>query len=383
MPANLPPQAKAKWVKVIEAKTKEEKLKALTEFLSAVPKHKGTEKLVMQIKRQISRLKEEIESEKSRKKVVGQSAFIEKEGDIQLILLGFPNSGKTTLFNALTGLNAPSSDAPFETRKPQPGMLKVNGLEIQVVDTPSLVPSTDSVRNNQILALAFNADALALIVDASNNPNEQLSFMEKLLTERGIAVYEEQVKVTIEKRRSGGISIVGGKLRNDHVVKLLREYGVYHAFVKLTEEATLDDVEAAILEAVAYRPALVILTKLDLNTSISSSMLESLKGIKVLYINYDCRDMEYLKRDISDYLLAKLNLIRVYTRNPKTGQVSTRPLVMHKGVRVEDVARRIHSGLHENFKYAVVWNDHRLRFSPMKVGKDFELADLDIIEIVA
>ncbi|MEM3138026.1 MAG: GTPase [Thermofilaceae archaeon] len=383
MPANLPPQAKAKWVKVIEAKTKEEKLKALTEFLSAVPKHKGTEKLVMQIKRQISRLKEEIESEKSRKKVIGQSAFIEKEGDIQLILLGFPNSGKTTIFNALTGLSAPSSDAPFETRKPQPGMLKENGLEIQVVDTPSLVPSTDSVRNNQILALAFNADALALIIDASNKPNEQLSFMEKLLTEKGITVCEEQVKVTIEKRRNGGISVVGGKLRNDHVVKLLREYGVYHGLVKLTDEATLDDVETAILEAVAYRPALIILTKLDLDSSISSGILEPLKGIKVLYFKHNFRDLEYLKKDISDYLLMKLNLIRVYTRNPKTGQASTKPLVVRRGARVEDVARRIHSGLCENFKYAIVWNEHRLKFSPMKVGKDFELADLDIIEIAA
>ncbi len=40
MPANLPPEAKAKWLKVMEAKTPEEKLKALEEFLSAVPKHK-------------------------------------------------------------------------------------------------------------------------------------------------------------------------------------------------------------------------------------------------------------------------------------------------------------------------------------------------------
>ncbi len=367
----------------MEAKTKEEKLKALTEFLSTVPKHKGTEKLVMQIKRQISRLKEEIESEKLRKGGARQSTFIEKEGDIQLVLLGFPNSGKTALFNALTGLNMPSSDAPFETRKPQPGMLKENGLEIQVIDTPSLVPSTDSARNNQILALAFNADALALVVDASSNPNEQRSFMEKLLTERGITIFEEQVKVTIERRRSGGISIVGGRLRNDQVVKLLREYGIYHALVKLTDDATLDDVEAAILETIAYKPALLVLTKLDLNPFLSSDTLMLPKGVKTLHFKYHPRDSDYLKREISDYLLAKLNLIRIYTRNPKTGQVSTRPLVMRKGARVEDVARRIHSGLHENFKYALIWNEHRLKFSPMKVGKDFELADLDIVEIVA
>ncbi|WP_243679512.1 hypothetical protein [Vulcanisaeta souniana] len=40
MPANLPPEAGKKWEKVMEAKTPEEKLRALEEFLSAVPKHK-------------------------------------------------------------------------------------------------------------------------------------------------------------------------------------------------------------------------------------------------------------------------------------------------------------------------------------------------------
>ncbi|MEM1710149.1 MAG: GTP-binding protein, partial [Sulfolobales archaeon] len=43
MVTNLPAEAKAKWVKYSDAKTPEEKLKALQEFLSAIPKHKGTE----------------------------------------------------------------------------------------------------------------------------------------------------------------------------------------------------------------------------------------------------------------------------------------------------------------------------------------------------
>ena len=45
MPANLPAEARAKWIKVMEAKNIEEKIKALEEFLSTVPKHKGTENL--------------------------------------------------------------------------------------------------------------------------------------------------------------------------------------------------------------------------------------------------------------------------------------------------------------------------------------------------
>jgi hypothetical protein len=47
MPTNLPAEARAKWAKVMEAKTPEEKILALQEFISAVPKHKGTENLLL------------------------------------------------------------------------------------------------------------------------------------------------------------------------------------------------------------------------------------------------------------------------------------------------------------------------------------------------
>jgi ribosome-interacting GTPase 1 len=56
-----------KYQKVLEAKTKEEKLKALQEYLSAIPKHKGTENLVAQVRHQIAKLKKEIAEEKELK----------------------------------------------------------------------------------------------------------------------------------------------------------------------------------------------------------------------------------------------------------------------------------------------------------------------------
>jgi len=68
MPANLPKEALLKYQKVLEAKTKEEKLKALQEYLSAIPKHKGTENLVAQVRHQIAKLRKEIEKESELKK---------------------------------------------------------------------------------------------------------------------------------------------------------------------------------------------------------------------------------------------------------------------------------------------------------------------------
>ncbi|MCD6358221.1 MAG: TGS domain-containing protein [Thermoproteales archaeon] len=383
MPANLPPQAKAKWLKVMEARTKEEKLKALMEFLSAVPKHKGTEKLVMHVRRQIARLRRELELERARRRGGGgPSLFVEKEGDVQLVMLGFPNSGKSTLFTMLTGVEVARGEAPFETHRPQPGMFMWEGLEVQLVDTPSLVHSPSSARNSQIMALAYNADALALVVDATQGVTSQLSLLEDMLREKGITIREEEPRVVIERRRSGGVVVMGGHLRIDEVARLLRSYGIYHALVKVEGPATLDDVEAAILGATAYKPALVMVTKVEQRPEAIKEAAKAASGLEVVGVGLNTRPEEVKARIVS-YLLDRLGLIRIYTRNPKTGEVSKKPLVVRRGARVEDVARRIHSRLSKEFRYALVWNERRLKFSPMRVGRDFELGDGDVVEIVA
>ncbi len=43
----------------------------------------------------------------------------------RLAIVGFPNTGKTTLFNALTGLEAPTAPHPFSTTEPNVGVAKV------------------------------------------------------------------------------------------------------------------------------------------------------------------------------------------------------------------------------------------------------------------
>ncbi|MCW4035905.1 MAG: GTP-binding protein, partial [Candidatus Bathyarchaeota archaeon] len=64
MPANLPAEAKAKWFEVTLTRNPEERLRLMGEFLSLVPKHKGTDKLCRQVRRQMSQLRQEIEDRK-------------------------------------------------------------------------------------------------------------------------------------------------------------------------------------------------------------------------------------------------------------------------------------------------------------------------------
>ncbi|MEM4004260.1 MAG: GTP-binding protein, partial [Desulfurococcaceae archaeon] len=79
MPTNLPAEAKAKWIKVMEARTIEDKIKALEDFLSSVPKHKGTERLREWATKRLAELREELEERKKKKAGARSSFFIEKE----------------------------------------------------------------------------------------------------------------------------------------------------------------------------------------------------------------------------------------------------------------------------------------------------------------
>ncbi|MEM4542183.1 MAG: GTPase, partial [Desulfurococcaceae archaeon] len=155
MPTNLPAEAKAKWIKVMEARTTEEKIRALEEFLSSVPKHKGTERLREWATKRLAQLREELE-EKKRKRTGGRSLyFVEKEGDAQIVVIGLPNSGKSTLVHRLTGAKTVIADYPFSTTYPVPGMLKYNDVYFQLVDTMPLYPG--SALSSKTIGLIRNA----------------------------------------------------------------------------------------------------------------------------------------------------------------------------------------------------------------------------------
>lgn len=388
MPANLPAEAKSKWRRVMEAKTPEEKLEALREFMSAIPKHKGTEKLRMQITRQMAALRREIELAKRKKAGRGERFFVEKEGDVQVVLLGFPNSGKTAFFKCITGAAASPSHAPFSTRRPQPGIGVWEGVYFQLIDTPSILEgaSQGAYEGSRVLALVRNADAVILIVDATGDLEYQYRVLTRELEESRVTIRRPHAIVEVEKRRSGGIVIQGELENTTHqaVASLLRSYGIYHAVIRIRGRATLEDVEEALFGTVYYRPAVIVVTKVDKALDRLEELKEFAKMVTPVPVFYFseklCGKFDFGK--VAKYLFDALGLIRVYTRNPKTGVVEEKPVVVEKGTRIIDVAKAIHSYLYKNFKYAKVWSS-RFTFSPRRVGRDFVVEDGDIVEIVA
>jgi ferrous iron transport protein B len=92
------------------------------------------------------------------------------------VLLGNPNTGKTTLFNALSGLNHRVGNYPGVTVESKKGTMTCEGLSFELVDLPgtySLAPRSPDERVAVDVILGrqpdeARPDVVVSIVDASN-----------------------------------------------------------------------------------------------------------------------------------------------------------------------------------------------------------------------
>jgi small GTP-binding protein len=390
MPANLPAEAKRKWAEVSAARNPGEKIQLMQEFLSLVPKHKGTAKLCAQVKKQMAILRREIEEKKHRKAGRGgPKFFIEKEGAAQIALLGLTNSGKSSLLAAVTNAKVEVSSTPYTTREPIPGIMNYEDIQFQIMEAPALMEGSADGRawGLQTLALARNADGLILVVDLSSDPVGQLSTILSELEKARISVLKPMGRVEIEKKFMGAglrIILVGRLLdcTSMDVEELLRSYRVTDAIVKISGEATLDEVEAAIFESVVYKPTVIVANKVDMDVArVNFKLLESYVGGKLPILAVSC-EKRYGLENLGKTLFRALDIIRVYTKEPSEREPSKKPFILKKGATVYDLARNIHSDFSERFSFAKVWAK-RLVFSPQKVGMAFTLEDGDIVEIHA
>jgi small GTP-binding protein len=387
MPTNLPPDAKKKWAEVEAAHYPRERLQRMEEFLSLVPKHKGTLKLRGQVKKQMATLRKDIE-EKKRKKAGkgGPKFFIEKEGAAQIALLGLTNAGKSSLLTAVTNAKVEISSTPYATRVTVPGVMTYQDVQFQIVEAPALMEGSADGRawGLQTLALARNADGLILMVDLSQNPVKQLTLILDELEKARVLVSKPRGRVEVERKYMGAglrIILVGKLVDCDmrDVEELLRSYRITDAVAKISGEATLDEVEDAIFESTIYRPAVVVANKIDMKGAYAN--LRLLEGYvdKLPILPVSCEKKIGLEK-LGETMFKSLDIMRVYTKEPNQKEFSKKPFILKNGSTVYDLAKNIHSDFKENFSFAKVWGK-RLVFSPQKVGSGFVLNDGDIAEI--
>ncbi len=98
-------------------------------------------------------------------------------------IVGNPNVGKSVVFNALTGAHATVSNYPGTTVDVSRGKAKIDGMELEIVDTPgmySLLPITQDERVARSILLEEKPDVILQVADA-RNLERMLSFTLQLI----------------------------------------------------------------------------------------------------------------------------------------------------------------------------------------------------------
>jgi len=326
MPANLPPEYFEVEKRYRAAKTPTEKIALLEELLTIVPKHKGTDKLRADLRKRVSKLK----AASQVKKALGkrESAFrIDKEGAGQVVVAGPANVGKSALVAALTNATPEVTAFPYSTWKPTPGMMPVENIQIQLVDTP---PLNKEYVEPEFMDLIRRADLFLLVVDLQTDPLQQL---------------EDSVTLLEENR------IVPLRLKERHYDRKGLTFIPYLVLANKNDDANTKE-----------------------NYEIFRELLEDDWPMLSVSVKTG-RNLELLKQT----LVERLNIIRVYSKSPGKNPDFTAPFVLKKGSTVADFAGKIHQDFVQRLKIAKVWGSSV--YEGQMVQRGYVLQDGDVVEL--
>lgn len=326
MPTNLPPDYFEAEKQYRQATSPQEKIACLEEMLSIVPKHKGTDHLRADLRRRLSKLKTASQTRKSASKQTSAFHF-DREGDSQVAIVGLTNVGKSSLVAALTNATPQVAGYPYTTWTPTPGMMPVEDVHIQLIDTPPL--NRDYV-DPELMNLIRGADLILLVVDLQAYPIQQLEDAVAILEEHRIVPRHRQDRYAGQRRLTiTPLLVVVNKNddeRSDEDLEVLREL--------LGDEWSLVPVSAT-----------------------------------------TGRNFDGLKQTVFE----RLDIIRVYSKPPGKEPDLTAPFVLKRGTTVEELAGKVHKDFLQNLKSARIWgvgvHDGQM------VGRDHVLHDGDVVEL--
>jgi hypothetical protein len=326
MPANLPPQYKEAEERYRQAKTTPEKILALEEMLAIIPHHKGTDKLIAQLRKRLSQHKEESQRRPSTSRQM-DPFVVKKEGAAQVVLVGLPNCGKSQILASVTNALPMIADYPFTTRFPLPGMMKFENIQIQLVDAPPLM---DEYAESGLFNLIRNADALAIVLDLTEDCGTQIDLILEELSRRRIKILERR-----EEKKS--------------------EVGLFP------------------------KRAVFIGTKADLKEA-QGNCRDLLGKFSKIYPTLCTSAKENLNLDaLKGEIFAILDTVRAYTKSPGKNADLEDPVILPKGSTVLDFASQIHKDFVQKLKFARIWGKEK--YDGQMVQRDYILQDGDIIEL--
>ncbi|MBY8985640.1 MAG: 50S ribosome-binding GTPase [Candidatus Lokiarchaeota archaeon] len=397
MSSNIGTEAQAAYTRYLDAGSLEEKIKHLEEFISLVPKHKATEKIVALNKSRLAKLKREVEERRQRQKTLQKvtSPFSIKKEGIQIILISShftPGAGKTTILNYLTG--AAKDKIGKYTPLPEIGIYQYNKIRFQIVEMPSIMKgASEGVGNGkEILSQIRSCDLLCLCIDLSREVKEQMTLLLEELTKADIRINRIPPPLSIQKTGSNKIQVfyLTNEAKNvedireftEQIKEIVNANGIRNAIIKIYGEISLDDVIDALTPSVVNKKAIIIATKGDLaHTEDIFSVLKSVYSDRFPKIIGVSVHKENFPRDFGEEILRYLKKVRIYTMS-SGGYIADKPLIMEENSTIKDAAIKIHKSFYESFDHAIVIREGA-RQRRKKVGLDYILIDKDIIEFFA
>jgi len=315
MPANLPRIYHKKEEKLRFAESPEEKISILKEMLAVMPKHKGTDNLRAELNSKIAKLKKEV---RKKPKVHRHDVYtVAKDGIGQVIMMGPPNSGKSTILSKLTNAKPHIAPYPYTTKRPDVGMIEYENVKIQLVDTP---PLCENFHPPWLLALGRSSDLLIGLIDGSKNGKEKIEQLLKLLEEGNMFIQSRDFYKGEELMQKPSFIMVTRSEKNSLSV-LKREYEDRLDFIGFPLDMNIDSLKKRIYEA--------------------------------------------------------LGVIRIYTKPPGKKADFSEPIVLEKSATVLDAAYEIHKDFAERMRYTRLWRSDE---PPRQIGADQNLREGDIVE---
>jgi ribosome-interacting GTPase 1 len=324
MPANLTPEyfKAERWYR--EATTNDEKILAIERMLAVMPKHKGTDHLKADLRRKLSKLKES-----PAKKGKGKHAdifHIQRSGVGQIVLLGTPNCGKSSIVGVLTNAKVNAADFPFATAAPVPGMVKFEDVQIQLVDMPPI--TADYSAPGQV-GTYRNCDLIAIVIDLSADVTEQMRICLDFLESRNLLIDEQTPAL------DGYGNVLGKK-------------------------------------------AFCICTKCDITKPGAIETLNQSCKYSFEFVEISTKTGAGLDK-LPAVFFSLLGIIRIYAKPPGKKPDMNEPFTLPTSSTVMDLATAIHRELAEKLKFARIWGTGV--YKGQNVQKNHVLNDKDIIEL--
>ncbi len=266
-------------------------------------------------------------------------AFVPRDGDARLVLLGPPNAGKSSLMKSLCGSSVQVGDYAFTTLRPIAATLLLNEARIQLVEIPGLIEGAREDRGSgrMYLGAAQEGDGYILVLPLEGPEDGE--------------------------RLSGEVHSQGGQAQCDNPQGGMSLSARFESFLAEVE---------TVLTARRY---VVAATKIDLPGA--ETVLKALRarfaGQTVVPVSTTTgQGLQDLKAAVWEMT----GLMRVYSKQSS----ENRPFIVPRGLTVQGLAERIHAELAQGLEKAAVWGPSA-RFPGQMVGRDHTLQDGDTVRL--